>query len=314
MTTPTVLIATWRDGLFRVTGDSIGHEFAGRTVCGLTRDGRGGALAILDRHSVGRLTRAGEWRHVAEVDSSLVCCLELGGAIYAGTEDARVLRIDAQGRCEPLDAFDSVPGREKWYAGAALIDGKLIGPPLGVRSMTATCDGVALLVNVHVGGIPRSLDGGGTWHPTLDIELDVHEVTAHPSRPNVVAAASAAGLCTSRDGGATWTLEREGLHAHYCSAVAFAGDGLLVAASADHFAAEGAIYRRPVDGSGPWLPLDGGFPRRISGICDTDCMDVNASSIAVADRAGNLYQSEDLGRTWSCRATGARSPSSVALI
>jgi len=314
MPTPTVLIATWRDGLFTITGDSIRHEFAGRTLCGLTRARDGGALAILDRHSVGRLTRAGEWQLVAEVDRSLVCCLELGDAIYAGTEDARVLRIDARGRCEPLDAFDSAPGREKWYAGAALIDGKLIGPPLGVRSMAATCDGVALLVNVHVGGIPRSLDGGRSWQPTLDIELDVHEVTAHPSRPNVVAAASAAGLCTSRDGGATWTLEREGLHAHYCSAVAFAGDDLLVAASADHFVAEGAIYRRPVDGSGPLLPLDGGFPRWLSGICDADCLDVSASSIALADRAGNLYRSEDLGRTWSCRATGAKSPSAVALI
>lgn len=314
MATPTVLIATWRDGLFIVTSDSIRHEFAGRTVCGLTRDRRGGVLAILDRQSVGRLTSAGEWQLVAEVESSLACCLELGDAIYAGTEDARVLRIDARGRSEALEAFNTVPGRETWYAGAALIDGKLIGPPLGVRSMAATCDEAALLVNVHVGGIPRSVDGGATWQPTLAVELDVHEVSAHPSRPELVAAASAMGLCISRDAGATWTVEQEGLHSPYCSAVAFAGDDLLVACSDGHFAPEGAIYYRSVNGTAPLRLLDGGFPRRISGICDTDGIDVIGSRIAVADRAGNLYQSEDLGRTWSSRATGARSPSAVALI
>ncbi|HEY2590624.1 MAG TPA: hypothetical protein VGI35_03445 [Steroidobacteraceae bacterium] len=314
MPTPTVLIATWRDGLFTVTGDSIRHEFAGRTVCGLTRDRGGGALAILDRRSVGRLTAAGDWRTVADVDTSLACCLEVDGAIYAGTEDARVLRIDARGQSVELDGFNAVPGREKWYAGAALIDGKLIGPPLGIRSMSATRDGAVLLVNVHVGGIPRSLDGGRTWQPTLDIELDVHEVVAHPSRPELVAAAAAAGLCVSHDAGATWTVEQEGLHAAYCSAVAFAGDELLVAASAGHFAAEGAVYHRPIEGNPPLRLLDGGFPERISGICDTDCIDVAGSKVALADRAGNLYCSEDFGRTWTCRSTGARSPSAVALI
>jgi len=283
-------------------------------VCGLTRDAQGGALAIVDRQTVGRLTGTGDWRPLAEVDTSLACCLELDGVIYAGTEDARVLRIDARGRSEVVDAFNAVPGRDKWYAGAALIDGKLIGPPLGVRSMAVTCDGAALLVNVHVGGIPRSVDGGKTWQPTLEVELDVHEVSAHPSRPELVAAASAAGLCISRDAGATWTVEQEGLHSPYCSAVAFAGDFLLLACSDGHFAPEGAIYQRRVDGRGSLQLLDGGFPCRISGICDTDGIDVRESAIAVADRAGNLYCSEDLGRSWSSRAIGARNPSAVTLI
>jgi hypothetical protein len=51
--------------------------------------------------------------------------------------------------------------------------------------------------------------------------------------------------CISRDAGATWTIERGGLHASYCSAVAFSGDDILVSASTDHFAAQGRIYRRP---------------------------------------------------------------------
>jgi hypothetical protein len=96
----------------------------------------------------------------------------IGDDIYVGTDDARVLRVEAGGRVEQLRSFDTVAGRDKWYAGTALINGQLMGPPLGVRSMTATVDG-ALLANVHVGGIPRSVDGGATWAPTIDVDSDV---------------------------------------------------------------------------------------------------------------------------------------------
>jgi len=71
--------------------------------------------------------------------------------------------------------------------------------------MAATSDGAVLLVNVHVGGVPRSTDSGLTWRPPIDINSDVHQVCAHPTRPDIVIAA--AGLCISRDAGATWTIE-----------------------------------------------------------------------------------------------------------
>src|SRR5213079_2923993 len=63
---------------------------------------------------------------------------------------------------------------------------------------------------------------GATWRSTIDVDSDVHEVRAHPNRPGIVMAAAAIGLCTSRDAGATWDLEQDGLHAPFCSAVAFA--------------------------------------------------------------------------------------------
>jgi hypothetical protein len=66
-----------------------------------------------------------------------------------------------------------------------------------------------LLAYVHVGGIPRSTDGGATWQPTIDIDNDVHEVRAHPRRPDIVMAATAIGLCTSRDRGLTWEVMTE---------------------------------------------------------------------------------------------------------
>lgn len=313
MTGSTVLVATWRDGLFAVTGETRNQEIADQPVRGLALDGHGGALAIVGRHSLRRRTAEGEWTTIVASQFELACCMAVGDVIYVGTDDARMLRVNESGKVDPLDGFDSVAGRDTWYAGSALINGQRVGPPLGVRSITATPDGAVLLANVHVGGILRSSDGGMTWHPTINIDSDVHEVCAHPTHPRIAVAAAAIGLCISHDAGATWTPEREGLHASYCSAVAFSGDDILVAAAANHFAAQGAIYRRPIDKHGVLVPVENGLPRWIDGIADTGCIATNASAIVVADRAGNLCLSADSGRTWSCSVSGLPTPSSVLI-
>jgi photosystem II stability/assembly factor-like uncharacterized protein len=222
--------------------------------------------------------------------------------------------VTLQGELAQLPGFDVIAGRASWYAGSAVIDGKVVGPPLGIRSITATADSSVLLANVHVGGIARSTDGGRTWHPTIDIDSDVHEVRAHPEHPGVVAAAAAIGLCSSRDGGATWDVEQDGLHASYCSAVAFAGDDVLVAASEEHFAAKGAIYRRPVNGPGPLVAVGGGLPQWIEGIADTNCIDALGSTVALADRGGHVHVSSSAGRTWSLETEGLPPASSVLVM
>jgi photosystem II stability/assembly factor-like uncharacterized protein len=175
----------------------------------------------------------------------------------------------------------------------------LMGPPLGIRSIAATCDGAVLLANVHVGGIPRSADGGRTWLPTIDIEIDVHQVCAHSSRPDIVIAAAGAGLCISRDAGVTWTVETRGLHAPHCSAVAFGRNDIYVSASVDPFSERGAGYRRPIDGDGPLTLFGGGMPEWTDGKADTDCIATRDATAAVIDISGNLYVSHDEGATWS---------------
>src|ERR1700733_13338246 len=87
----------------------------------------------------------------------------------------------------------------------------------GYARIAANSSGSILFATVHVGGIPRSMDGRRTWQPTIEINSDVHEVRAHQVDPGIVVAASAIGLCISHDAGATWTIERDGLHAPYCS-------------------------------------------------------------------------------------------------
>jgi photosystem II stability/assembly factor-like uncharacterized protein len=313
MTTPTVLAATWGNGLFVITGENRHHELAGQPISALAADGHGGALAIVSGHLLRRRTSDGQWITIATSEFQLACCAPVGDLIYIGTDDARVLRVSANGNVEQLRSFDVVAGRDTWYAGSAVINGQRVGPPLGIRSITATADRGVLLANVHVGGVPRSTDSGATWQPTIDIDTDVHEVCAHPTDPNIVIAASGVGLCVSQDGGATWTVEQDGLHASHCSAVAFLGNDVLVAASTDHFATQGAVYRRAI-GARPFVPVGGGLPRWIDGIADTRCIATRASAAAVADRAGNLYLSTDAGRTWLRRADGPPSPSSVVIV
>jgi len=305
----TVLAATWEDGVFVLSDGTMKHERAGHAVRGLVPDGPT-AIAIVDGRTVERRT-ADDWHPIARADIDLSCCVANGDRIHVGTDDARVFRI-AGDRFEPLASFDGVKGREKWYAGTAIVDGKVVGPPLGVRSMTMTCDGSVLLANVHVGGVPRSTDGGASWHATIDVEADVHEVRAHPTRPELVIAAAGTGLCVSHDAGATWTVERDGLHAAHCSAVAFAGDDILVSAATSPFDEKGAVYRRPIDGAGPLEPLPG-LPRWLDGAPDTGCIAVKGYTIALADRRATLYLSNDLGRTWTRHPIGANA-SSVAIL
>lgn len=314
MTTPTILVATWRDGLFAFTGQTCQQELAGKSVGALAPDRHGGALAIVDGHSLCRRAHDGEWSTIATSEFQLACSVAVGDNMYVGTGDARVLRVSATGEIDQLGGFDAVPGRDTWYAGSALIDGQRVGPPLGIRSITASSNSTVILANVHVGGVPRSTDGGVTWQPTIDVGNDVHEVLAHPTYPGIVIAAAATGLCISRDSGVTWTVEREGLHGTHCTAVAFSANNILVSAAARHFATEGAVYRRPIDGDGLLVPVGAGLPRWLDGIVDTGCISARDSTLAVADQGGNLYVSVNAEGPWSRRASGLSAPSSVFIV
>jgi hypothetical protein len=296
MPTPSILVATWGDGLFSITGKTVHQELAGQSVRSLVPDGHGGVLAIIDGHSLCRRSSAGEWTTIAKSELELSCCVPIGKAVFVGTDDARILRVDPDGSQQFLTSFDAVAGRDKWYAGSMIVDGKRMGPPLGIRSMAATCDGAMLLANVHVGGIPRSTDSGSTWRPTIEIDTDVHQVCTHPTRPDIVIAAAAAGLCISRDAGATWTIEQRGLHTHPCYAVAFGRNDIFVSAAPDPFAPQGAVYRRPIDSNDPLQPLSSDW---IDGNVDTNCIATRDSTTAVIDRSGRLYLSHDDGDSWS---------------
>ena len=125
MTKPTILVATWGDGLFAVTGDGSAQEIANQPTRGLAPDGRGGALAIVDRHSLRRRAPSGAWATVATSEFELSCCMAVRDTIYAGTDDARMLCLSYEGGVlDPIDGFDNVAGRDVWFAGSAIVNGQ----------------------------------------------------------------------------------------------------------------------------------------------------------------------------------------------
>jgi hypothetical protein len=167
--------------------------------------------------------------------------------------------------------------------------------------------------NVHVGGVVRSIDNGATWEDTMDIDADVHEVIAHPARPGHAYAAAAIGLGITTDAGATWAFETAGLHAPYCRAVAVSDETLFVSASRGAGGADAALYRRSIDGDGPFELCVDGLPEWFSTNLDTACLAAAGSFVAAGDADGTVYVSEDDGSSWRVAEKGLPGVACLAL-
>jgi hypothetical protein len=265
------------------------RALAGHRVNSLSRYG----WAVIDAVTVVREVEPGHWDEVAGLPAANRNehrpVLSLGDHTIVGIGDG-LIRI-ANGDTGLLSGFAEVEGRDEWHAVGS-------SQPY-IRSLTATTDGV-LLANVHVGGIPRSTDDGSTWHPTIDVGADVHQVRSHPDRPELVFAAAAVGFCVSRDGGVTWTVQTDGLHATYCRAVAATADAVLVTASTGPFTDRAAVYRRALEGDGPFERVSEWLPHNV----DTECLVAGGDEVAFGSRDGVVYVSGDAGRTWAVRAKG----------
>ena len=217
-----------------------------------------------------------------------------------GTAEAHLYRMgDEPSR---LHAFDLAEGRGRWYTPWG-------GPP-DVRSVCTAPSGT-ILVNVHVGGILRSVDDGASWAATIDLHHDVHQVLALSGGRAV--AACAHGLATSDDDGLSWALQDDGLHATYSRAVAVSGDAVLVTTSTGPQGGEAAVYRRPL-GGGAFERCQAGLPARLEGNVDTFWLaGSEEGGAAFATRSGDVYVSTDEGGTWEQAASGLPSVRCVVL-
>jgi hypothetical protein len=245
----------------------------------------------------------GGWERVDSLDRYAGrCLLPTDDALLIGTSEAHLFRLHRD--VLALDeGFEAVAGRDEWYTPWG-------GPP-DTRSMSMD-DAGTVYVNVHVGGIVRSRDQT-TWDPTIDIHADVHQVLAHPTRAGTVLAACARGLAVSTDGGDSWDTADHGLHGPYCRAVAVAGDTVLVTASTGPFTDRAAVYRRSLDGGDPFERCTGGLPEWFPSNIDSHCLAARGSMVALGTDGGDVWTSEDEGRTWEKAASGL-SPVTCVLI
>jgi hypothetical protein len=284
---PDVLVAT-DEGLHTVGLDAK-VEFVGRAVGDVVRDGAS-TWVLADGRDILRF-HEGEWRVEASVETwPATCLLPTPGGLFVGTAEAHLLQL-VDGSLETVKSFDEVAGRSEWFTPWG-------GPP-DVRSMAR--DEAAVYVNVHVGGIPRSPDGGKSWTPTIEVGSDVHEVTADPAEPKRLFAATAFGLAVSGDGGDSWDFEDEDLHATYCRAVAVAGDKVFVSASTGPSGKLAGLYRRE---NGSFLRCEMGLPEWFTGNIDTGCVAAAGDVVVFGTGDGDLFASTDGGETWEEFATG----------
>ena len=268
------------------------RELEGRHVSHLAR-WHDSWWAITDHHTAVQRGADGTWHDVATSVAALTCLLPRPHGAICGTADGRLFAL-LEDRWAPIEAFDAVEGRETWHAVGST-------EPY-VRSITVTSDDRALLAGVHVGGIPRSGNGGASWTPTIDPEADVHEVRAHPTDPRLVLAPAAVGLGVSRDAGKTWDIETGGLHATYSRAVAFTVGSALVSVSDGPFTSQSALYRWDVLEGGALERATYGLPEWLAGNVDTGHLATHDAACAFADEE-TLYTSDDAGRSWTRVAT-----------
>ena len=295
----TILVAT-ATGLRRFAGDGLegSPELEGRRVRALATEGWNRLWAIVEGHEIWR-DGEGRWQRMASLDAvagaeglEAVCIADTRankeGGLLLGTSKARLLRIGENAEVEFVGGFDRAPGRDGWYTPWG-------GPP-DTRSISE--DRQSVFVNVHVGGVLRSRDGGRSWEPTIDVDADVHQVATGEGR---VYAAGAHGLSVSPDGGDTWSLHAEGLHARYCRAVAVCGKHLLLSASdGPRGSGRAGLYRADLEGS-RFERCSEGLPEWFRGNLDSGCVDAlpDGKLAAFGTTEGELYSTADEGGSWT---------------
>ncbi len=197
------------------------------------------------------------------------------GALYAGTQPARLFRSDDDGEnWHEVESFAAAPEAAAWCVP--------VEPRLPGRARALVTDGKdpnKLWVGVEVGGIMRSRDRGETWQLTLPGDNpDLHMMFAHPASRDTLFASTGygrldgvaemiegnAGVFRSDDGGTTWRYVFKGITPRYARPMCIdprAPHALTVAAAPTAFSSfkdEGgarAELLRTEDGGATWRSL-----------------------------------------------------------
>ncbi len=206
-----------------------------------------------------------------------------GDVVYAGTQPAGLFRSDDGGTswCE-VESFASSPEADAWCIP--------LDPPIPGRARALVIDRdnpERMWVGVEVGGIMRTEDGGQTWALGLPGKNpDLHMMTAHPDKPEVLYASTGygrldgvaemiegnAGVFRSNDSGASWQYAWKGITPR---------------------------YSRPmcIDSRPPYGLTIASAPTAFSNFKDDD----GAQAM--------LFRSEDEGESWRSLCDGAHTPS-----
>ncbi|MCZ6679408.1 MAG: sialidase family protein [Candidatus Poribacteria bacterium] len=280
----------------------------GKDVRQIAASNDGTLVAYDDADSVWRSSDRGKsWTQIgaSSIDEEITVLFvhPTRGDIYLGTEPTKLYRYSGVDEdWELVSDLSALDVAKEWYTPWG-------GPP-AVRSI-APANGDGLYLDIHVGGILRTLDRGKTWQPTnRGLHLDVHEVATCPKRENAVYAATAGGFYLSEDRGESWKIRNEGLPNHYTRGIAIHADQpqtILISGSPTSpggWRTHGkrfSLFRTTDDGA-HWEKVTNGFPESSDSEIDTHGI---AFSREATDQvlcglgSGELYASDDAGASWS---------------
>ena len=225
--------------------------------------------------------------------------------VYIGTEPPRLYRLQ-NGDSHLVTDLTSLEGAEHWYTP--------YGAPPAVRSI-APAGKVGLYLNIHVGGVLRTLDKGRTWTATNNgLDLDVHQVYSSPANPSVVYAATATGFALSENQGDSWMFRNAGLKNLYTRGIAVnpeKPEEILVSGSTfmpDDWETRGKSFSlfRSTDKGEHWERVVSGFPEAVESEIDTGCIVfslISSDLVLCGVRSGQLYGGRDSGLSWEVIAT-----------
>ncbi|MER5636163.1 exo-alpha-sialidase [Kitasatospora sp. NPDC002227] len=241
---------------------------------------------------------------------------EAPGVVYAGTEPAALFRSTDGGRTFELDeALWGHPQRAEWGAG---FGGQ------GLHTIiTDRRDAGAVTVAVSTGGVYRTADGGGSWHPANhgikasflpgeDPEFGqcVHKVAVDAADPDRLYLQNHGGVYRSDDGGEHWQDIGADLPATFGFGLAAhphqGGTAYLFPLDADY--ARLPVDRRcrifrTRDAGATWQPLAAGLPDEDHyGVVLRDALctdDATPAGVYFGNRNGEVYGSRDDGESWA---------------
>ena len=240
--------------------------------------------------------------------------------VYAGAEDAALFRSTDGGQTwTELPGLRDVKGH-LWQPGAGgmCLHTILLDPANPER----------IFVAISAAGAFRSEDGGRSWlpinqglysggelpDPSAEVGHCVHNITMHPSRPNVLFMQKHWDVLRSDDSGSSWHEVSGNLpsdfgfpiavHAHEPETIYV----VPIKSDSEHYPPEGKlrVYRSRTGGN-DWEPLTKGLPQN-------DCyVNILRSAMAVdtldqcgvyfGTTGGQVYASADSGDSWSAIAS-----------
>jgi photosystem II stability/assembly factor-like uncharacterized protein len=221
------------------------------------------------------------------------------GAVYAGTQMAALYRsTDGGERFEELRSIQDIPSKPEWSF-----------PPAPdthhVHQITLDIERPETIVfGVELGGVYHSTDAGETWERTT-ADPDPHTLRTHPTAPQRVYEGGGAAYYESRDGGATWTRNLDGIPdevRYFYSLAVDSGDpeNVIISGARDPFSGHAAIPGVPVWSSlyrlegDTWQEIVDGLPPRDGTAMGTLAAGAPGVFYYVTE-PGDLYRSDDGG-------------------